>query len=251
MFIVRLRHRGIPRWAALEGEAYRLFSSPTPWEDDHLEGPTYPFQPTDLMAPACPGKIVAIGLNYLDHNSEMKMDSPADPVLFLKPPSALLDPGGTILLPRVSERVDYEAELAVVFKKRVKNATPAEARDALWGYTCCNDVTARDLQKKDGQWTRAKGYDTFCPLGPWLNTTFQEKDQSIRCRVNGSLRQESRLSSMIHRVTELVSFISSVMTLDPLDVLTTGTPSGIGPLKSGDRVEVDIEGIGTLWNLVK
>jgi 2-keto-4-pentenoate hydratase/2-oxohepta-3-ene-1,7-dioic acid hydratase in catechol pathway len=197
-----------------------------------------------------PTKIVAVGLNYLEHIREMESKGTQDPVLFLKPSTALLNPGGVILYPPSSKQVDYEAELAVVLKKRLKSASPMEAINAIWGFTCCNDVTARDLQKIDGQWTRAKGFDTFCPLGPWIRTDFLEADQRIRCRLNGELKQESRLSERIWKTAELLSFVSKVMTLETLDVLTTGTPSGIGPMKPGDIVEVEVEGIGTLQNVI-
>jgi 2-keto-4-pentenoate hydratase/2-oxohepta-3-ene-1,7-dioic acid hydratase in catechol pathway len=174
-----------------------------------------------------------------------------EPVLFLKPSSALLDPEGAILYPEASKRVDYEAELAVVLKSRLKDASPEEALKAVWGFTCCNDVTARDLQKTDGQWTRAKGFDSFCPLGPWLVTDFVEKDQKILCRVNGEVKQSAKVSQRIWNTAHLLSFVSKVMTLEPLDVLTTGTPSGIGPIQPGDVVEVEVEGIGVLKNKVQ
>ena len=191
---------------------------------------------------------MAVGLNYRDHIQEMKHEDHKDPVLFLKPPSALLNPEGKILYPPSSSRVDYEAELAVVLKSRLRNATSQEALKAVWGFTCCNDVTARDLQKVDGQWTRAKGFDGFCPLGPWLETDFKEKNQKITARVNGEVKQSSKISQRTWNTAELLSFASQVMTLEPLDVLTTGTPSGIGPMEKGDVVEVEVEGIGILRN---
>jgi 2-keto-4-pentenoate hydratase/2-oxohepta-3-ene-1,7-dioic acid hydratase in catechol pathway len=252
MKIARLNHGGQPRWAELseQGESYRLFLSAEPWNDSTLDNEKQAFNIDDLLAPALPGKIVAVGLNYREHIREMESKGTQDPVLFLKPPTALLHPGGVILYPPSSKQVDYEAELAVVLKKRLKNASPEEARKAVWGYTCCNDVTARDLQKTDGQWTRAKGFDTFCPLGPWLVTDLVEAEQKITCRLNGEVKQESRISERIWNSAELLSFASKVMTLEPLDVLTTGTPSGIGPMKPGDTVEVEVEGIGILQNVV-
>jgi 2-keto-4-pentenoate hydratase/2-oxohepta-3-ene-1,7-dioic acid hydratase in catechol pathway len=194
---------------------------------------------------------VAVGLNYAEHLSEMGETAiHTEPILFLKPPSALLAPGGAIVLPPESERVDHETELAVVLKARLRNATVEEAHKAIWGFTCCNDVTARDLQKKDGQWTRAKGFDTFCPVGPWIDTEFTETDQAILCRVNGEERQRSTLAHRTWDSAKLLSFASHVMTLEPHDILTTGTPGGIGPLHAGDVVEIEVEGLGVLSNKV-
>jgi len=231
-------------------DTYRYFISDEPWNDPTLDSKSYPVNASKLLAPAIPSKIVAVGLNYRDHIKEMKDDDHAEPVLFLKPPSSLLNPEGKILYPPSSKRVDYETELAVVLKKRLKNATPAQALEAVWGFTCCNDVTARDLQKVDGQWTRAKGFDGFCPLGPWLVTDFVEGNQRISTRVNGELKQDSKISMRIWNTAQLLSFTSQIMTLEPLDVLTTGTPSGIGPVQAGDVVEVEVEGIGILRNEV-
>jgi 2-keto-4-pentenoate hydratase/2-oxohepta-3-ene-1,7-dioic acid hydratase in catechol pathway len=203
-----------------------------------------------LLAPAIPTKIVAVGLNYKEHIKEMAHESTKEPVLFLKANSSLLGPNQKIVYPAGLTRVDYEAELAVVLKSRLKNASPEDALKAVWGFTCCNDVTARDLQKVDGQWTRAKGFDTFCPVGPYLVTDFVEKDQKIKCRVNGEEKQSGTIGMRIWNTAQLLSFVSHVMTLEPLDILTTGTPSGVGPVKPGDTVEVEIEGIGILKNVV-
>jgi len=232
------------------GDTYCVFNSDEPWEEQGFDGKSFPVHPENLLAPAIPTKIVAVGLNYKEHIQEMKHEDHKEPVLFLKPPSALLKPEGKILYPPSSTRVDYEAELAVVLKSRLKNATPKEALEAVWGFTCCNDVTARDLQKADGQWTRAKGFDSFCPLGPWLVTDFVEKNQKIISRVNGEVKQSAKISQRIWNTAELLSFVSKVMTLEPLDVLTTGTPSGIGPVQKGDVIEVEVEGIGILRNYV-
>jgi 2-keto-4-pentenoate hydratase/2-oxohepta-3-ene-1,7-dioic acid hydratase in catechol pathway len=252
MRIGRLLHNNKPRWAMLleSGDTYRCFISETPWLDPTLDAKSQPFTASQLLAPAIPTKIVAVGLNYKDHIQEMKHEDHAEPVLFLKPPSALLNPEGEILYPPGTKRVDYEAELAVVLRSRLRNAGPEEALKAVWGFTCCNDVTARDLQKVDGQWARAKGFDTFCPLGPWLVTDFKEGNQRIQSRVNGEVKQDSRISQRIWDTAQLLSFASKVMTLEPLDVFTTGTPSGIGPVKPGDKVEVEVEGIGILRNTV-
>jgi 2-keto-4-pentenoate hydratase/2-oxohepta-3-ene-1,7-dioic acid hydratase in catechol pathway len=250
--IARLLHNGKPRWAMLlepEGP-YRLFTSDEPWNDAKLDLISHPLDASSLLAPAVPSKIIGVGLNYRDHTKEMGEESPKEPLLFLKPPSALLKPEGKILYPSLSTRVDYEAELAVVLKSRLRNAGPEEALKAVWGFTCCNDITARDLQKTDGQWARAKGFDGFCPLGPWLVTDFVEKDQRITTRLNGEVKQDSKVSMRIWDTAKLLSFASMAMTLEALDVLTTGTPSGIGPMKPGDKVEIEIEGIGILINLV-
>jgi 2-keto-4-pentenoate hydratase/2-oxohepta-3-ene-1,7-dioic acid hydratase in catechol pathway len=199
-----------------------------------------------------PGKIVAVGKNYLDHVREMGGSAPTEvPVLFMKPPSAVLGAGEAILLPPQSERVDYEGELVAIIGERLRNVDAATALRGVRGYTCGNDVTARDLQASDGQWTRAKGFDTFSPLGPVLVEGIDPSDLRITTRVNGEVRQESRTSLMIRPVGELIAFISSVMTLEPGDAVFTGTPAGVGPLHDGDVVEVEVEEVGVLRNPVR
>lgn len=201
---------------------------------------------------ARPGKLVCVGKNYLDHVREMGGSvATEEPVLFLKPPSAVIGDGDVILLPRQSERVDYEGELVAVIGDRLRNATPAAALAAVRGYCCGNDVTARDLQARDGQWTRAKGFDTFAALGPHLVDDLDVSDLALTTRVNGEVRQSSRTSLLITPVAELLAFISTVMTLEPGDAVYTGTPAGVGPLAPGDVVEVEIEGIGILRNPVR
>jgi 2-keto-4-pentenoate hydratase/2-oxohepta-3-ene-1,7-dioic acid hydratase in catechol pathway len=199
-----------------------------------------------LLAPVLPSKIVAVGLNYTDHARELGMETPDEPVLFLKAADTLLGPGGSVVYPPQSKRVDYEAELAVVMGERTRFVDPGEAADHVLGYTCGLDITARDLQVIDGQWTRAKNFDTFCPLGPWVETGVDPGELAIELRQNGELRQSSSTSNMIFDVPFLVSFISSVMTLNPGDVILTGTPQGVGEVSPGDELEVSIEGIGTL-----
>lgn len=211
---------------------------------------SHPLAEVRLLAPCIPGKIVAVGLNYRDHATELGFAIPDEPIIFLKPPTTVIGSGETILYPAMSERVDYEAELGVVIKERVKNITAGEAKDHILGYTCANDVTARDLQKKDGQWTRAKSFDTFCPVGPWIETDLNTDDLLVECYLNGRRRQSSRTSQFIFPVDYLVSFISKIMTLDHGDLIITGTPAGIGSMKPGDEVEVRIEGIGSLKNIV-
>jgi 2-keto-4-pentenoate hydratase/2-oxohepta-3-ene-1,7-dioic acid hydratase in catechol pathway len=178
------------------------------------------------------------------------MHLPEDPIIFIKPPSAAIGPGGEIIYPSSSKHVDYEGELAVVIGKRAKNISSSFASDYILGYTCFNDVTARDLQQKDGQWTRAKSFDTFAPLGPWI-ADIDPSELDIRTRVNGIFKQDSNTSDLIFSVPRLVEFISQIMTLEPGDVIATGTPPGVGPLKSGDVVEIEIEGIGVLRNFVR
>jgi len=204
-----------------------------------------------FLAACQPTKIVAVGLNYLSHAREVGTDVPREPILFLKPPSSIIAHGEKIVYPtRLSQRVDYEGELAVVIRKPARSVAPREARDYVLGYSCANDVTARDLQRMDPQWTRAKGFDTFCPLGPVIATDVDPSDLTIRTRLNGEVRQEAPTSEMIFPVEQLISYVSAVMTLEAGDVILTGTPAGVGQLKPGDRIEVEIEGIGTLTNTV-
>ncbi len=211
---------------------------------------THPLEEIRLLAPCTPTKIVALGLNYRDHAKELGMSLPDEPLIFLKPPSAVIGPQDAIRIPDMSHQVEHEAELAVVIGKRTRDIAPEKAAESILGYTCLNDVTARDLQKKDVQFTRSKGFDTFCPFGPWIETEIDPSDMGITCVVNGVTRQDSRTSLLIHPVREIVSFISRIMTLEPGDIIATGTPRGVGPLAPGDTVTVAIEGIGELTNTV-
>lgn len=204
-----------------------------------------------FLAPCQPTKIVAVGLNYLSHAKEVGTDVAKEPFFFLKPPSSIIGHGEEIVYPsHLSERVDYEGELAAVIGKRGRDIAPSDAQAHILGYSCANDVTARDLQRMDPQWTRAKGIDTFCPLGPVIATDVDPSDLTIRTRLNGEVRQEASTSEMVFSAERLVSYISAVMTLEAGDVILTGTPAGVGELKPGDRIEVQIEGIGTLTNIV-
>ena len=203
-----------------------------------------------LVAPVSPTKIVCVGRNYAEHAKELGNEAPPEPILFLKPPSAILDPGGTIVRPAASQRVDFEGELAIVIGRQVKNVKAAEWRDYVLGFACANDVTARDLQKKDGQFTRGKGFDTFCPVGPCIETELDVSNLRVTTRVNGDVRQDGSTSQMMFSCAFLVEFISGIMTLMPGDVILTGTPAGVGPLNSGDVVQVEVEGIGVLTNHV-
>jgi 2-keto-4-pentenoate hydratase/2-oxohepta-3-ene-1,7-dioic acid hydratase in catechol pathway len=203
-----------------------------------------------LLPPVSPGKIICVGRNYVEHAKEHDSEVPEVPLLFLKPPSTVIGPGDKILLPPQSQRVEHEAELAVVIGRQGRWISPGEALDHVLGYTIANDVTARDLQFRDGQWTRGKGFDTFCPFGPWIETEFDPADAIVTCHVNGEMRQMASTRDMVFSVRQLIAFISSVMTLEPGDLLLTGTPAGVGPLVPGDVVEVSIDGLGTLRNPV-
>ena len=207
-----------------------------------------PLEKLRLLAPINPGKIICVGRNYLEHAKEHQAEVPETPLLFLKPPSSVIGPGEAILVPPQSNQVEHEAELAVVIGKRGRWIPVQQAGEYIFGYTIANDVTARDLQRKDGQWTRGKGFDTFCPLGPWIETDLDAADALISCRVNQELRQMSSTREMVFSVEQIISFASSIMTLEPGDVILTGTPAGVGVITEGDQVEVTIEGIGTLKN---
>lgn len=211
---------------------------------------TLPLEQVRLLAPVEPGKIICVGRNYAEHAKEHGAEVPQIPLIFLKPPSAVINPGETILLPPQSEQVEHEAELGVVIGRQGRWIEPAQAASYILGYTTANDVTARDLQYKDGQWTRSKGFDTFCPFGPWVDTDFDPTDAIITCRVNGAMRQMASTRDMVFNISHLIAFISSIMTLNPGDLLLTGTPSGVGPLVAGDVVEVSVEGLGSLSNPV-
>ncbi|MBR6729304.1 MAG: fumarylacetoacetate hydrolase family protein [Clostridia bacterium] len=211
-----------------------------------------PLEGAELLVPCEPTKIVAVGLNYSEHAAEMKENCQREaPVLFFKPVTALLAPGKTIIRPKQSKRVDYEAELAVVIGKKAKDVPLSEANQYIFGYTCLNDVTARDLQKQDGQWTRAKGFDTFAPMGPVIETELDPSALTVSLQLNGTVKQLDNTKNMLFSPAELVSFVSGIMTLLPGDVISTGTPAGIGPMESGDVVSLTIDGIGTLVNSVK
>jgi len=201
-----------------------------------------------LLPPVTPTKIVCVGRNYADHAKELGNEAPSEPILFLKPTSALLAPGGTIVRPRQSQLVHHEAELAIVIGREAKDVKAAHWRDYVRGFACANDVTARDLQRKDVQFTRGKGFDTFCPIGPCVETELDPADLRVVARINGEVRQDGRTSQMIFSCGVLFEFITSIMTLVPGDVILTGTPAGVGTLEAGDVVEVEIEGIGVLRN---
>jgi 2-keto-4-pentenoate hydratase/2-oxohepta-3-ene-1,7-dioic acid hydratase in catechol pathway len=233
----------------VEGEFVRplqgtFFENPVPTGED------VPLAQVRLLAPVIPSKVVAIGKNYLEHAEEMGGPVPEEPIIFLKPSTSVIGPDDPIPYPRISERVDHEGELAIVIGRLARRVKAEEAGKFILGYTCGNDVTARDLQLKDGQWSRAKGFDGFCPLGPWVETQLDPTDVEVLCRVNGDVRQNARTSQLTFGPATLVEFITQVMTLLPGDVILTGTPAGVSPVQPGDKIEVDIEGIGVLANEV-
>lgn len=232
-------------FARLDGGRAHLFDK-APWLGGRETGESLSWTEYDLQCPVTPSKIVCVGRNYAAHARELGHEVPEEPLLFLKPPSALLGPLGVVVLPPQSGRVEHEAELAVVLGKCTRKVAPDQALGHVFGYTCACDVTARDLQRKDVQFTRAKGFDTFCPVGPWIETDLDPRALPIACRVNGHTRQSGRTSQMLFDVATVVAFVSHVMTLEAGDAILTGTPEGVGPLASGDALEIDIGGVGVL-----
>lgn len=256
MHIVRFIAQGKTKYGVIEGNTIKgLRGSPFArfrgtGDTFKFDGSSYILDGVKLLAPCAPSKIVCLGLNYRKHAEETGLPIPSLPLIFLKPPSAVIGPDDNIVLPRDYKRVDYEGELGIVIGRRAKDVAKSEAKDYVLGYTCFNDVSERHAQSSDGQWARAKGFDTFAPIGPWVETEVSPDDLKLETYLNGEIRQSARTSDLIFGVAELVSFISGVMTLLPGDVIATGTPSGIGPMKPGDVVEVSIERIGTLRNYV-
>ena len=235
-------------YGLIEGEKVRVLDKPFL---DPLSKPTnhsLALNDVTLLAPVLPSKVICVGLNYALHIKEMNHSLPEDPVIFMKAPTSVIGPNAEIFYPKISERVDYEGELAVIIGSIIKDVSEVEAAKAIFGYTCANDVTARDLQKKDGQWTRGKSFDTFCPIGPWIVTDIDPSQLDIQLLLNGEVKQSSNTKNFINSVPKLVSFISQVMTLIPGDVVLTGTPEGVGPMQKGDEVIVRIQRIGDLLN---
>ncbi|PRX95670.1 fumarylacetoacetate hydrolase family protein [Allonocardiopsis opalescens] len=221
-----------------------------PFTGIQFTGERHPLVDVRLLAPILPSKVVCVGRNYAEHAKEFGNEVPEEPVLFLKPSTSVVGHNDPVIYPPLSERVDFEGELAVVIGRLCREVPAEKAGDVIFGYTIGNDVTARDLQRKDGQWTRGKGFDTFCPLGPWITTGADPADLALTTSVDGELRQSGRTSQLIHDVPALVAYISQVMTLLPGDVILTGTPAGVGPLEVGQQVSVSIESLGTLTNRV-
>ncbi len=205
-----------------------------------------------LLPPVLPSKIICVGRNYVDHAKELGNDVPTEPLIFLKPLSSLITDGDSIVYPPQSSRVDFEGEIGLIIGKRGRNIAAADAMDHIFGYTCVNDITARDLQKKDGQWTRGKGFDTFCSVGPWMvaKEDFDLTKTTLRSRLNGELKQEGVAAQMIFDLGAIIAFVSSFLTLEPGDLIATGTPAGVGPMQPGDQISIEIEGLGTLTNSV-
>jgi len=249
MKIARFLHKGKELFGIVEGDHIQAAEGEI-FGQFHRTRQGYPLEKVKLLPPVMPSKIVAIGLNYKDHATEVKFELPEEPLLFLKPASAVIGHLDPIIYPAIARRVDYEGELGIVIGQLAKGVSEERADEFILGYTCFNDVTARDLQGKDGQWTRAKGFDTFAPLGPWIETEIDPTHLQLETLLNGERKQSSNTSHLIFTPRRLVSFISQIMTLYPGDVIATGTPSGIGPMQVGDTVEVRIEGIGSLVNVV-
>jgi 2-keto-4-pentenoate hydratase/2-oxohepta-3-ene-1,7-dioic acid hydratase in catechol pathway len=238
----RIRSPHGPSFARLDRDVATLFDA-APWRGGKA-GATVPFADGDLLCPVEPSKIICIGRNYRGHAKELGNEVPKEPLLFFKPPSSLVGPGEAIVLPRASERVEHESELGVVIGARARDVPASDAMAFVFGFTAANDVTARDLQKKDGQWTRAKGFDTFCPVGPWVVTDVDPASVRVLCRVNGAVKQDGLTTQMVFDVPTLIAYISAVMTLEPGDLILTGTPEGVSPLAPGDVCTVELEGLG-------
>ncbi len=246
-----------PTWGLiLEKLVYPLVRAPYESPRQRLEfvpeiaGEPSFLEDVHLLPPVAPRKILCVGRNYAEHATELGSEIPTEPVVFLKSPSTLIGPEEAVVLPSISKRVDHEAELALVIGKRCRYLNPQDADNIVFGYTLANDVTARDLQEQDVQWTRGKNFDTFGPVGPWIDTEFSPTDREIRCYVNDELRQRGHTSSMLYSVGHILAYISQFMTLEPGDLILTGTPSGVGPLKPGDVVRVEMDGLGSLSNPV-
>ena len=251
MRIARVSVPGVefPVYGVITGEKIELITG-LPWPD--ISDPVAALNLADvkILAPVIPSKVVCVGKNYADHAKEMGGDVPAEPVIFIKPNTTVIGDGDFIVLPPQSTNVHHEAELAIVIGALAKNVDIDRADEVIFGYTCANDVTARDLQNSDGQWTRAKSFDTFCPLGPWIETELDPEDLAISCLVNGKTRQDGNTGDLVRSAREMVSWISHMMTLLPGDVILTGTPAGVGPISTGDSVTVTIQDIGSLTNSV-
>lgn len=246
MKLCRLELAGTPRWGIVEEPLVTLLARP-PWEGIDRIGGAIPLDGARLLPPCAPSKIVCVGLNYRAHAIEMGKELPPEPLIFLKAPSALLPPGGDVVLPAPSQQVEHEGELAVVIGRRSRHLRASEALDAVLGVTCADDVTARDIQRREKVYAHAKGFDTFCPVGPWLATDVADLQAlTLELRVSGAVRQRASTADMIFPVAEVLAFVSSVMTLEPGDLVLTGTPPGVGPLREGDRVEVELSGVGVL-----
>ncbi|MEV7097013.1 fumarylacetoacetate hydrolase family protein [Amycolatopsis sp. NPDC051045] len=253
MRLARIAHPGGVAFASIEGDgddAQVLEIAEHPFGQPNFTGKRWPLADVRLLAPILPSKVIAVGRNYAKHAAEFGNEVPSAPMLFIKPSTTVIGPHAAIRRPDVG-RVDFEGELAIVIGQPVKNVPAARAASVILGYTIANDVSARDLQKSDGQWGRAKGFDTFCPIGPWIETAIDPSDLALRAEVDGELKQDGRTGDLVHKIPELVEFVSGVMTLLPGDIILTGTPEGVGPIEGGQSVSITIEGIGTLTNPVE
>jgi 2-keto-4-pentenoate hydratase/2-oxohepta-3-ene-1,7-dioic acid hydratase in catechol pathway len=252
--LARIAHPDGVAFVSIEGEDPENLTAAEiaehPFGDPKFTGRRWPLADARLLAPILPTKVICIGKNYADHAREMGGEPPAAPVMFLKPSTSVIGPNAAIKRPADSDRVDFEGELAAVVGTPCRDVAPEKAASVLLGYTIANDVTARDQQQADGQWTRGKGHDTFCPLGPWIETSIDPSDLAIRTELDGAVKQDARTSLLLHDVPTLVAYISRVMTLLPGDVILTGTPAGVGPMLAGQSVSVSIDGLGTLTNPV-
>ncbi len=238
-----------PTWGILEGDlVYPLAQAP--YAGIQISGPTRALEHVKLVAPATPSKLVCVGRNYAEHAAELGNEVPPEPLIFLKPPSTVIGPDAPVVYPAISKRVDHEGELALMIGTRCRNLAEEDAARVIYGYTVANDVTARDLQKADGQWTRGKGFDTFAPVGPWIDTDFDPANKTVRCLVNDQVRQEGNTSLLIYSIGRVLSHVTRFMTLEPGDLVLTGTPAGVGAVQPGDVMTVEVEGLGQLRNPV-
>lgn len=249
MKIIRFWDGNKVSYGSLENDMVRLIEGDL-YSEYTFTNKSLAFNEVQLLAPCEPTKIICIGLNYYDHAKEMNLPIPKEPIVFLKPPSSVTGPGTNIVYPPQCTRLDYEAELAIVIGSVTKNIEPEDALDSILGYTCSNDVTARNLQPKNGQWTVSKSFDTFCPMGPYIVTNISAENLNIKLMINGEIKQNSNTSQMIFSIPFLISYLSKIMTIFPGDVIITGTPPGVGPMEPGDTVTVEIENIGRLTNIV-
>jgi len=250
MRVARFGYNGEPRFGLVDGPELILLKGHPLVNGYETTNERVAIKEVKLLAPTIPSKVVCIGKNYADHIAEMGLPTQPEPTIFLKPSSSIIGPGDPIVLPRQSERVELEAELAIVVGQIAKDVTVDSAMEYIWGFTVANDVTARDLQASDDQWARSKGFDSFCPIGPWIETEFVPEGQIIESRINGEVQQAATIDQMIHGVAEIVSYVSENMTLLPGDIILTGTPAGITTISPGDIVECEVEGVGNLFNPV-
>jgi 2-keto-4-pentenoate hydratase/2-oxohepta-3-ene-1,7-dioic acid hydratase in catechol pathway len=250
MRVARFSLNGEPRFGIVDGPELAVLKGHPLVKGYDTTGERVPLKDVKLLAPTIPSKIVCIGKNYADHVAEMGREINPEPTIFFKPSSAIIGPGDSIILPKQSKRVELEAELTIVIGQITKNVTEEQALEHVWGFTIANDVTARDLQASDDQWARAKAFDTFCPLGPWIETEFVPDGQIVESRIDGDTKQQASIDLMLHNVPKIISYVSHNMTLLPGDVILTGTPAGISRIDTGQIIECEIEGIGTLLNPV-